>query len=328
MRQTGGAHSARARRRSSVVEDRPVLVPLEPGGRRFTIARRAAVAGLVTGLLAPTPANAWAKDASDPAQEVPVSASDDDDGRSGAESRDALEPSETVPKRSLQPSSEGEAADNGRADPPGTVPLAAEPAEAATATTAPTEHPAEVASVADQAVEAVDAADVPAALVESSAPEQTGQRAGHLEVPASAATEAAPASPLDPPAAADAPAEPAAAAPVPQPPAPERVVQPGAPMPVAASQEPPPTPARPVPERHVHRRAPSTATVPVVAGGTYTVQLGDSLWAITARSLGAGSSNAAIAGAWPEVYAANRDRIGPDPNLIRPGTELVVPEGL
>lgn len=331
MRQTGAVRSATARRRVHVAEDRPVLVPLEPGGRRFTIARGAVVAGLVTGLLAPTPADAGAKDASDPPQEVPVSASDEDDGRSGTERRDAVAPVETVPQRSLETSSEGKVAESGRVDPPATVPPAGKPA--VTATTAPTEHPAEVASAVDPAVDPVVEAVEPAGDVlpepaERSAAAQSGRRAGHSEVSASAAPEAAPATPAGTPAAPGAPAEPAAAEPVPQPPAPERPPQPAAPMPAAASSGPSPTPARPTPERHVHRQAQPTATVAAVGGGTYTVQAGDSLWAITDRLLGAGSSNAAIAGAWPEVYAANRDRIGADPNLILAGMELTIPEGL
>lgn len=329
MRQTRGAHSARARRRSGLAGDRPVLVPLEPGSRRFTIARRAAVAGLVTGLLAPAPAYAGAKGASDPPQEVPVSASDEDDRRSGTEHRDAVAPVETVPQRSLETSSEGKGAESGRVDPPATVPPAGKQAAAVTATTAPTEHPAEVASAVDPVVEAVESAgDVLPEPDESSAGAQSGRRAGHAEMSASAAPEAAPATPAETPAAPGAPAEPAAAAPVLRPPAPEGPPQPAAPMPVAASSGPSRTPARPTPERYVHRQAQSTATVAVVAGGTYTVRAGDSLWAITDRLLAGGASNAAIAGAWPEVYAANRDRIGADPNLILPGMELTIPEGL
>lgn len=59
-----------------------------------------------------------------------------------------------------------------------------------------------------------------------------------------------------------------------------------------------------------------------------TVRAGESLWTITADLLGTDSSDGAVAEAWPELYQANAERIGDDPGLIRPGTELVVPAGL
>src|SRR6516164_2468338 len=49
----------------------------------------------------------------------------------------------------------------------------------------------------------------------------------------------------------------------------------------------------------------------------YTVQPGDTLSGIAA-ALG-------VRGGWPALYAANRARIGSDPDVIRPGTVLAVP---
>jgi hypothetical protein len=49
----------------------------------------------------------------------------------------------------------------------------------------------------------------------------------------------------------------------------------------------------------------------------YVVQPGDTLSGIAARL--------AVRGGWPALYAANRPRIGPDPDVIRPGTVLVLP---
>jgi len=49
----------------------------------------------------------------------------------------------------------------------------------------------------------------------------------------------------------------------------------------------------------------------------YTIQAGDSLSGIAA-ALG-------VRGGWPTLYAANRKAIGPDPDVIRPGTTLVLP---
>ena len=49
----------------------------------------------------------------------------------------------------------------------------------------------------------------------------------------------------------------------------------------------------------------------------YVVQPGDTLSGIAARL--------AVRGGWPALYAANRRAIGPDPNVIQPGTVLVLP---
>src|SRR4051794_38942784 len=49
----------------------------------------------------------------------------------------------------------------------------------------------------------------------------------------------------------------------------------------------------------------------------YTIASGDTLAGIAARL--------AVRGGWPALYAANRHVIGPDPDLIRPGTVLTVP---
>ena len=49
----------------------------------------------------------------------------------------------------------------------------------------------------------------------------------------------------------------------------------------------------------------------------YVVQPGDSLAGIAAAR--------AVRGGWPALYAANRPVIGPDPDVIRPGTVLALP---
>jgi nucleoid-associated protein YgaU len=75
-----------------------------------------------------------------------------------------------------------------------------------------------------------------------------------------------------------------------------------------------------------HRVQPRQAGSPALPGGPgrnarpavrYVVQAGDTLSAIAARF--------AVRGGWAALYAANRDVIGPDPNLIRAGTVLTVP---
>jgi hypothetical protein len=55
------------------------------------------------------------------------------------------------------------------------------------------------------------------------------------------------------------------------------------------------------------------------------VRRGDTLWDVAARHLRGGSSAAEIAAEWPRWYAANRDVIGDDPDLLRPGQRLAPP---
>ena len=61
----------------------------------------------------------------------------------------------------------------------------------------------------------------------------------------------------------------------------------------------------------------------------YVVKPGDSLWAIACRFLSSGGaepSEAEIERMWRAIYATNRDVIGPNPDLIYPGTTLTIPE--
>jgi len=51
--------------------------------------------------------------------------------------------------------------------------------------------------------------------------------------------------------------------------------------------------------------------------GRYVVQQGDTLSSIAAQL--------SVRGGWPALYAANRSLIGPDPNVILPGSVLVLP---
>ena len=67
---------------------------------------------------------------------------------------------------------------------------------------------------------------------------------------------------------------------------------------------------------------------PRVAAATQdvvTVHRGDSLWAVAARHLGPGTSDAQIAREWPRWYAANRDVVGDDPDLLVAGQQLRPP---
>jgi hypothetical protein len=58
---------------------------------------------------------------------------------------------------------------------------------------------------------------------------------------------------------------------------------------------------------------------------TVLVRAGDTLWSIAARDLPPGSPDARVAAHWRAIYAANRDRIGADPDVIVPGARLTLP---
>ncbi|MCL3778644.1 MULTISPECIES: LysM domain-containing protein [unclassified Actinomyces] len=80
--------------------------------------------------------------------------------------------------------------------------------------------------------------------------------------------------------------------------------------------------------------APAAGTIPETASGAateespaYVVQDGDSLWTITSSLLHRATPSE-VAVAWPELYHANDDVIGADPDLIHPGTVLALPTAL
>lgn len=87
------------------------------------------------------------------------------------------------------------------------------------------------------------------------------------------------------------------------------------------------TPARPAAPP---RRQPDVSIVaaPAVRGdeaAPVVVRRGDTLWAIAARHLGPGATDADIAEQWPRWWQANRSRIGDDPDRLLPGQVLVAP---
>ena len=65
-------------------------------------------------------------------------------------------------------------------------------------------------------------------------------------------------------------------------------------------------------------RAAETAPTPT-AGQTYTVKYGDSLCAIAKKYYGSSSK-------YTDIYNANKSVIGGNPNLIKPGQVLTLPE--
>jgi nucleoid-associated protein YgaU len=100
----------------------------------------------------------------------------------------------------------------------------------------------------------------------------------------------------------------------------------GAPPALAAAGGTDPLTGLALPERTTGAAA---GTTPSVRGpaprGTVVVRSGDSLWSISAGLLGGSPPDAATTRAWHHLYRANASRIGTDPDLILPGTRLVVP---
>jgi len=82
--------------------------------------------------------------------------------------------------------------------------------------------------------------------------------------------------------------------------------------------------AAPAQHRHVAAGGRTKASAATPARPVVVVR-GDTLWAIATRHLPAGASDAEIAAQWPRWYAANRNVIGADPDLIRPGQILHAP---
>jgi hypothetical protein len=86
---------------------------------------------------------------------------------------------------------------------------------------------------------------------------------------------------------------------------------------LAAERDPAPSLAGlPLPERLPDAPSP---------GDHHLVRTGDTLWAIAEQRLPAGAPAASVAAGWRAIHRANLRRIGPDPDLIRPGTVLHLP---
>ena len=61
---------------------------------------------------------------------------------------------------------------------------------------------------------------------------------------------------------------------------------------------------------------------------TVRVRAGDCLWDLAEARLADAASPQEVERAWRSLYRANRSRIGSDPDLLRPGTDLVLPATL
>ena len=72
-------------------------------------------------------------------------------------------------------------------------------------------------------------------------------------------------------------------------------------------------------------RGAATSAWSAAGTGGVVVHRGDTLWFIAARHLGPAATAAEIDAEWHRWFAANRDVIGDDPNLISPGQRLSPP---
>jgi len=83
-----------------------------------------------------------------------------------------------------------------------------------------------------------------------------------------------------------------------------------------------------LPERTVGAALATAAprTVTARTARVLVVRPGDCLWTLAAGLLAPDASDRAITAAWHGLRDANADRIGPDPDLILPGTRLRVPD--
>nr|WP_297425637.1 LysM peptidoglycan-binding domain-containing protein [uncultured Actinotalea sp.] len=110
------------------------------------------------------------------------------------------------------------------------------------------------------------------------------------------------------------------------------------PAPAPERQSAPQALREPGPESSLHPGVTTTPTSAPSAPGpttpsgapgatTLTVRPGDTLWDLAAAHLGGSATAASVQAAWPRWYAANRDVIGGDPDVLLPGQVLTVPSG-
>jgi hypothetical protein len=100
----------------------------------------------------------------------------------------------------------------------------------------------------------------------------------------------------------------------------------------AQAETPPPRVRLATPAAGGKPRVPSLTTAPAPAPAVvYVVVGGDSLWAIAERHLasriGRPPTSSDIDRFWREIYEANREIIGSDPDLIFPGQHFLIPKG-
>src|SRR5699024_7571554 len=79
------------------------------------------------------------------------------------------------------------------------------------------------------------------------------------------------------------------------------------------------------PEHHAAAERQELGGITAPEPADYEVRPGDTLWDIAAAHLPHDATAADIAAAWPRWYRSNQSAIGPDPDVILPGTTLHPP---
>ena len=79
-----------------------------------------------------------------------------------------------------------------------------------------------------------------------------------------------------------------------------------------------------LPDRTTGSGVARTSPTVLRRAGTVVVHRGDTLWSISTRLLTGAPTDARVTRTWHRLHRANLARI-PDPDLILPGTRLVVP---
>ncbi|MEV5001045.1 LysM peptidoglycan-binding domain-containing protein [Nocardioides sp. LML1-1-1.1] len=97
--------------------------------------------------------------------------------------------------------------------------------------------------------------------------------------------------------------------------------------PATAGADPAPAPSRPtsLPTSLAGLPYPDRPTGAAESARTVVVRPGDSLWAISARTLGPAARADEVASYGRQVHVLNARVIGPDPDLVRPGQRLRLP---
>lgn len=80
-----------------------------------------------------------------------------------------------------------------------------------------------------------------------------------------------------------------------------------------------------VPMNNLISQTPLPKREPAKSGAEVVVAEGETLWSISAKRLGAQATAEEISTYWPQIYKANEQVIGPDPDHLEIGTVLELP---
>lgn len=105
-----------------------------------------------------------------------------------------------------------------------------------------------------------------------------------------------------------------------------RPVAPHSAMPTPATHGPATVPPGTAPAISPAAALPAQPRAGGIGDQVVVVRPGDTLWDLASAQLPPGASSSKIASAWPTWWAANRELVGDDPNLLIPGQHLQRPD--